>query len=98
VYVEANSAAAAAARQSATGSRDLADTGSWKQRTAAKLLAHCRALLQPAAVPAVVVVSGRRLPRSPAGKLDRGALTEPEWTSTHSNPGKRVTAVDAERC
>jgi acyl-CoA synthetase (AMP-forming)/AMP-acid ligase II len=87
VYAELGPAALEAARQ--------ADAGSWKQRIAAELLAHCRALLPAAAVPAAAVVGGQGLPRSPAGKLDRGALTEPGWTATHSNAGKVITAANA---
>lgn len=88
MYVELHPAAAAAAQQ--------ADAGSWKRRTAAELVAHCRALLPPAAVPAAVVVSLQALPRSPAGKLDRGALMEPKWTE--SDPGKQAVPMPRHLC
>ena len=46
----------------------------------ASLLQHCRAVLAPPAVPLRAVVLPR-LPRGPAGKVLRGELPEPSWTS-----------------
>eukprot|EP00887_Chlorella_sp_A99_P006889 scaffold2.g6889.t1 len=56
----------AAARSGAAGSDALP----------AQLEAWCRQQLPPAAVPSIVMVLPQ-LPRSPAGKLDRGALPKP---------------------
>ena len=53
------------------------------------VLQQCRDALQAAAVPARAVVLPA-LPRGPAGKVLRGELPEPSWTSPLAGPARPI--------